>query len=135
MKPPLGNNRFDLIVSSFVLSYVEDVRSMAIEIDRIALKGCDFFLSDMHPETQARLNWKRSFKSSNGKIELDSVRHTLANIVETFGSLGWELLETIEPEFGHPEREMFVAAGHLDYFLEANGFPAIYLLHLKKSNL
>jgi ubiquinone/menaquinone biosynthesis C-methylase UbiE len=129
---PFSVNTFDLIISSFVLSYVEDVHRMAKEIDRTAQNGCDFFLSDMHPETQHTLNWKRSFQSSRGKIKLDSARHGLADIVATFCSFGWNVRAMIEPEFGPPEREIFVAAGRLDYFIEANGFPAIYILHLRK---
>jgi ubiquinone/menaquinone biosynthesis C-methylase UbiE len=129
---PFADHSFDLILSSFVLSYIEDVRRLAVEIDRIARNGCDLFLSDMHPETQVRLAWKRSFRSSEGKIELDSVTHNLPNIVEIFDSLGWRLCATIEPGFSTPEREVFVTAGRLDNFLEAVGLPAIYLLHLQK---
>jgi ubiquinone/menaquinone biosynthesis C-methylase UbiE len=129
---PFADRSFDLILSSFVLSYIEDVRRLAVEIDRIALNGCDLFLSDMHPETQVRLAWKRSFRSSQGKIELASVRHSLPNVVEIFDSLGWRLCATIEADFSTPEREVFVAAGRLNNFLEAVGLPAIYILHLQK---
>jgi ubiquinone/menaquinone biosynthesis C-methylase UbiE len=129
---PFADRSFDLILSSFVLSYIEDVRRLAVEIDRIASNGCDLFLSDMHPETQVRLAWKRSFRSSEGKIELDSVRHSLPNIVEIFDHLGWRLCTTIEADFGTPEREVFVTAGRLDNFLEAVSLPAIYVLHLRK---
>jgi hypothetical protein len=129
---PFADRSFNLILSSFVLSYIEDIRRLAVEIDRIASNGCDLFLSDMHPETQARLAWRRPFRSDQGKIELDSVRHSLTNIVEVFDPLGWRLCATIEAEFDIPEREVFVTAGRLDNFLEAVGLPAIYVLHLQK---
>jgi malonyl-CoA O-methyltransferase len=129
---PFAQNSFDLVLSSFVLSYIDDLSDVAAEIDLVSISGCDLFLSDMHPETQRRLRWKRSFRSDQGKIELYSALHSLSDIVDAFCSLGRKLYATVEPEFGETEREVFAAAGHLDYFLEANGFPAIYLLHLRK---
>jgi ubiquinone/menaquinone biosynthesis C-methylase UbiE len=129
---PFAGNSFDLVLSSFVLSYVEDMHGVAMEIDRIARNGCDLFVSDMHPETQDRLGWKRTFHNRQREIELETVRHDLREIVAIFNSLGWELCAAIEPEFGTPEREVFAAAGRLDRCNEAEGHPAIYLLHLQK---
>jgi cytosine/adenosine deaminase-related metal-dependent hydrolase/SAM-dependent methyltransferase len=129
---PFPEHSFDLILSSFVLSYIDDIERMAAETDRIARDGCDLFLSDMHPETQNQLGWKREFPSSQGQIGFDTVRHNLRDIVTTFTHLGWETCAVIEAEFGTPERGVFEAAGRLDRFIEADGYPAIYILHLRK---
>jgi cytosine/adenosine deaminase-related metal-dependent hydrolase/2-polyprenyl-3-methyl-5-hydroxy-6-metoxy-1,4-benzoquinol methylase len=129
----LPRQSFDLILSSFVLSYIDDLERMAAEIDRIARDGCDLFLSDMHPETQYQLGWKRTFTSREGRISFEAVRHSLRGILAVFTSLGWKTCAALEPEFGAPERGVFESAGRLDRFLEADGFPAIYILHLRKA--
>ena len=129
---PFPERSFDLILSSFVLSYIDDMERMAAEIDRIARDECDLFLSDMHPETQYQLGWKRAFPSSQGEIRFESVRHNLRNVLTGFTDLGWETCAAVEAEFGTPEREVFEAAERLDRFIEADGYPAIYILHLRK---
>ena len=100
--------------------------------DRIARDGCDLFLSDMHPETQYQLGWKRAFTGREGQISFETVRHSLRRVLAIFTGLGWETCAAIEAEFGAPERGVFEAAGRLDRLLEADGLPAIYILHLRK---
>ncbi|HTA78435.1 MAG TPA: amidohydrolase family protein [Terracidiphilus sp.] len=130
---PFVDRTFDLMLSSFVLSYA-GLESFAREMTRIARAGCDLFLSDMHPETQRRLGWKRVVHNGDEAIELQTVGRSLQEIIRLFASLGWELCVAIEPEFGDPERELFVEAQRLKRFHEAEGLPAIYLLHLRKSD-
>jgi ubiquinone/menaquinone biosynthesis C-methylase UbiE len=129
---PFPEQNFDLILSSFVLSYIDDIERMAAEVDRIARDGCHLFLSDMHPETQDQLGWKRAFTGREGQICFETVRHSVHQILAIFTSLGWETCAAIEADFGAPERGAFEAAGRLDRLLEADGFPAIYVLHLRK---
>jgi len=105
---------------------------LAAETDRIARNGCHLFLSDMHPETQECLGWRRTFRKDQNEIELKTVTHGLRKIAAIFDSLGWELCSAIEPEFGTPEREIFASTGRLHRFHEAHDHPAIYLLHLQK---
>jgi SAM-dependent methyltransferase len=127
-----ADRSFDLILSSFVVSYLDDLDSLAEELTRIARDGCDLILSDMHPHTQERLGWKRSFRDSQGEIALDTVRHRPEGIVAALALRGWELVAAIEAEFGAPEREVFVAAGRLESFEAAAGHPAIFILQLRK---
>lgn len=129
---PFADESFDLILSSFVLSYVEDVRRLAAETFRIARNGCDLFLTDMHPETQNSLGWKRSFRDGNHEVALESVTRSLEEIVATFTFLGWDLLTAIEPKFGSSEQQVFVAAGRLKWFSEATDHPAISILQFRK---
>lgn len=129
---PFTDESLDLILSSFVLGYVDDVSRLAAETFRIARKGCDLFLTDMHPETQNRLGWKRSFRDGNHEVALESVTRSLEEIVATFSFLGWDLLTAIEPKFGASEKQVFVAAGRLKWFSEAADHPAISILHFRK---
>ena len=128
----LEQNSFDLILSSFVLSYIDDLRRAAAEMSRIARGGCDLFLSDMHPETQHRLEWKRSFRDMDTRVALDPFRRGVSEVLAIFRSLEWEVRAAIEPQFGPPEQATFEAAGRIGRFLEAASYPAIYILHLHK---
>jgi cytosine/adenosine deaminase-related metal-dependent hydrolase/23S rRNA U2552 (ribose-2'-O)-methylase RlmE/FtsJ len=130
---PFPDRSFDLILSSFVLSYLDDLDSLAEELTRIARSGCDLILSDMHPHTQQWLGWKRSFRDDHGEIALDTVSHHPEEIVLALAPRGWELVAAIQPEFGAPEREVFSAAGRLDNFQKAVGLPAILILQFRKT--
>ena len=88
----------------------------------------------MHPETQCQLGWKRTFQDGQQAVELETVSHRIRDVIGVFASLGWKLYAALETEFGNPEREVFEAAGRLSRFNEADGWPAIYLLHLRKSD-
>jgi ubiquinone/menaquinone biosynthesis C-methylase UbiE len=129
---PFSDLSFDLILSSFVLSYVGDLSRCAAELNRIAQPGCDLFLSDMHPETQQSLGWERSFVHGSHKIELSVGGYRLTEIVEAFTRAGWILCAALDPEFGLVEQQLFEAAGRADSFHAAMGHPAIYVFHLKK---
>jgi cytosine/adenosine deaminase-related metal-dependent hydrolase/SAM-dependent methyltransferase len=129
---PFPDRSFDLLLSSFVVSYIGDIARMATELDRIARRGCDLFLSDMHPETQDRLGWQRTFRCRTGEVGFEAFHHDLDEIRTIFQDLGWEIRAALQAEFNAPEREIFDAAGRLDRFHEAEGHPAIYILHLRK---
>ena len=131
---PFPDRSVDLILSSFVLSYFDKLESLADEFTRIARDGCDLVLTDMHPETQAQLGWKRSFTSPHGEIEISTTRHPLEDLIAIFLRREWELVAFIEPEFGAPEQQVFASTGRLNRFNEAAGHPAIYLAHLRKND-
>ncbi len=128
---PFAAQSFDLILSSFVLSYA-DLRKFAAETSRVARVGCDLFVTDMHPDTQQALGWKRSFAGENGEIVLDAQRHDLTEILRVFEEFGWTVCVALEPGFGEVERAVFDRVGRLRRFDEAAGYPAIYIVHLWK---
>lgn len=107
----LPDRSIDLILASFVLSHVETLRRAAVELTRIARPGCDLFVSDMHPDTQRRLGWKRAFRDGSGVIEFESFPRAATRIAALFDELGWDLSVAVEAEFGSPERPIFQAAG------------------------
>lgn len=130
----LPGRSVDLILSSFVLSHIGDLRRAAAEFTRIARPGCDLFVSDMHPGTQHRLGWKRTFRDGSGVVEFESFPRDPNRIAALFGELGWDLSVAVEAEFGPLEEPIFRAANRLTSFREAQGHPAIYLLHLRKDD-
>jgi ubiquinone/menaquinone biosynthesis C-methylase UbiE len=47
---PVNDTSCDMVLSSFVVSYLADLEAFAREIDRVARPGATIFLADMHPE-------------------------------------------------------------------------------------
>jgi cytosine/adenosine deaminase-related metal-dependent hydrolase/ubiquinone/menaquinone biosynthesis C-methylase UbiE len=129
---PVTDSAFDLLLASFVLSYVADLHSVARELARAARSGADLFVSDMHLETAAKLGWNRSFRKGEAEVRLPAATRGIAEIVEAFAEAGMEAQAILEVPFGEPERNLFVARRKLERYVEAETLPAIYILHLSK---
>src|SRR5260370_27560197 len=94
---PVQNATGALILASFVLSYLDSVDIFARELHRVARPGATIFLTDMHPDTAAACNWKRSFKANDIEENIQVRTHSLQEITDAFQSSGFELLTRIEP--------------------------------------
>jgi len=129
---PFSCESFDLILSSFVFSYIDDLSRCANELHRVARPGCDLFLTDMHPETMRTLGWKRSFAVGRQTVDLDANCFALHEIVTAFEQAGWTLRASLGPEFGVPERMLFESSGRLQNYHAAQGHPAIYILQFHR---
>jgi cytosine/adenosine deaminase-related metal-dependent hydrolase/ubiquinone/menaquinone biosynthesis C-methylase UbiE len=126
---PVRDATADLVLSSFVVSYLDDVDGFAQEIDRVARPGAMIFLTDMHPETEASLQWKRGWRSGT---QVDGRGWTLSRIIQAFETLGFTQVSLTEPAFGIPEQQIFMECGREDLYESAAGLPAIYVLQLRK---
>ncbi|QNI33759.1 methyltransferase domain-containing protein [Alloacidobacterium dinghuense] len=129
---PFKDSTMDVMLASFVLSYEDDLGKAAAEFARVARPGCDVFISDMHPETATSLCWKRSFHIGESELELPAKCWALSEILNVFKAAGFSERAVIEPAFGSPEKDLFASHNRLERFAEAEGLPAIYLLHLTK---
>jgi cytosine/adenosine deaminase-related metal-dependent hydrolase len=129
---PVQNSTADLILSSFVLSYIENVEAFARELHRVARPGATVYLSDVHPETSISCNWKRSFKVNGTEEHLHTMGHSLQQITDIFQICGFELLGRIEPSFGPQEKTAFVQNGRLESYESCANLSAIYILQLRK---
>jgi cytosine/adenosine deaminase-related metal-dependent hydrolase/ubiquinone/menaquinone biosynthesis C-methylase UbiE len=130
---PISSQSKDLILASFVISYLPDLDAFAAECKRVCRADGNLFLTDMHPATAQRCSWKRSFKSGDTSVELESQSCSLPAILACFEAHGFTLSALIEPAFGAPEQRLL----HLNNKTEAvdatEHLPPIYLLHLKNS--
>src|SRR5579864_3089474 len=124
----------DLVLGSFVLSYVDDARAL-ISTGRAALReNASFFLSDVHPETSRLLGWKRGVRGESGFEIIQTVERSVESVISLCVEAGLRLVARLEPAFGEPERESFVAAGKIAEFERASGYPAIYILEFRPAN-
>jgi cytosine/adenosine deaminase-related metal-dependent hydrolase/ubiquinone/menaquinone biosynthesis C-methylase UbiE len=131
---PVQNATADLILASFVLSYLESVDTVARELHRVARPGANIFLTDMHPDTAVSCNWKRSFKANDMEENIQARTHSLQQIIDAFQSCGFELLTLIEPSFGSHEKTTFEQNGKLESYEASANLPAIYILQLRKQS-
>ncbi len=129
---PVASGSADLVLVSFVLSYVDDLMRCAAELARVTRENGDVFLSDMHPDTSAALGWERSFGTGEQKHVLRDRRWSLAEIMDAFAACGFALVACLEPSFGEMERELFRVRGKDELWQEAAAMPAIYLLHFRR---
>ena len=129
---PISDNRIDLVVSSFVISYLENLKDFAKELHRITRPGAHVFLTDMHPDTAISCNWTRSFTHDGSTEKLRVYGHSLQTIVNTFKAYGFELLANIQPAFDLEERKIFEENGRLAFYEESADLPAVYILQLQK---
>jgi cytosine/adenosine deaminase-related metal-dependent hydrolase/ubiquinone/menaquinone biosynthesis C-methylase UbiE len=131
---PIQSATADLILASFVLSYLESVDTFACELHRVARSGANIFITDMHPDTATSCNWKRSFKANDMEENIQARTHSLKQITEVFQACGFELLTLIEPGFDSHEKTTFEENGKLESYDSSANLPAIYILQLRKQS-
>jgi ubiquinone/menaquinone biosynthesis C-methylase UbiE/cytosine/adenosine deaminase-related metal-dependent hydrolase len=129
---PLQPNTFELVLASFVLSYLDNIEEFARELYRVTRPGATVFVTDMHPDTAISCNWKRAFKVNGTEEQLKATTHLLHEIVQTFHVCGFELLAGVEPSFDSAEKQIFEQNGKLSSYDTSAGLPAIYILQLRK---
>jgi len=128
---PLPSHSADLLLASFVSSYLDDLPQFAAEVRRIARNGAQIYLSDLHPATASACNWKRGFKIAGVEMEFATRQRSVNEVISCFEALGFEPVLRLEPPFEAPEQEIFQLAGKMPAFHAAAGRPAIYILQLK----
>jgi len=129
---PVDDSSTDLVLASFVLSYLPDLDAFANECVRILRPGGHILLSDMHPVTAARRNWIRCFHREGKRIELSARPLSITAIATAFCSRGLKLLTLSEPSFAEPERSLFEDANRAEEFRALQADPAIYLMKFGK---
>jgi cytosine/adenosine deaminase-related metal-dependent hydrolase/ubiquinone/menaquinone biosynthesis C-methylase UbiE len=121
----------DLVLGSFLLSYVEDAQRLLANA-RVALReNAPLFLTDVHPETILTLGWKRGVRDESGFQTIRTVERSIDSVISLCDEAGLRLAARLEPDFGEAERAMFAAAGKAAEFERAVSYPAIYILELR----
>jgi cytosine/adenosine deaminase-related metal-dependent hydrolase/2-polyprenyl-3-methyl-5-hydroxy-6-metoxy-1,4-benzoquinol methylase len=128
---PLPRASADLILCSFVTSYLQDLDAFAAQARRLLRREGSIFLADLHPHTSATLGWRRGFHANGSFISIATHSRSLNQVLRSFETLGMHANAVLEPHFGDPERDLFKCAGKMDAFDAASGFPAIYILQLR----
>jgi malonyl-CoA O-methyltransferase len=128
---PYRSGVADLVVSSFAVGYIDDLRGFADELARVARPGSEVFISDFHPSNHSR-GWRRSFRSGEEILEIRSYARPVAQICEAFGTHGLRLEARIEACFDEPEKALFVRSGKGRFFETARSEPAIFVCRFRR---
>jgi cytosine/adenosine deaminase-related metal-dependent hydrolase/SAM-dependent methyltransferase len=121
----------DLVLCNFVLSYIEDAGAFLAKVRKMVRTGGSVFITDVHPETSSRLNWRRGVKVEDEFREIQTFPRSLEAVVALCESANFCVNVCLEPRFGEAEHDIFCAAGKQDYFEEIKQHPAIYILQLR----
>ncbi|QHS51755.1 methyltransferase domain-containing protein [Edaphobacter sp. 12200R-103] len=128
---PLLSASIDLALCSFALSYISDLESLASQFRRILREDGDLLITDLHPDTAMTLGWQRSFRSSEISFHLQFEPRLIEAILHAFDQQDFQTVGLYQPSFGEPEYSIFASQGKQASYNEANGQPAIYILHLR----
>jgi cytosine/adenosine deaminase-related metal-dependent hydrolase/SAM-dependent methyltransferase len=127
---PIASMSADVVLASFVASYIADLPRFAAELRRVVRGDGGVYISDLHPATSVACKWQRGFRSAEKHVGLTTCLHRLRTVISCFEAAGFEAVCLLEPPFGLAELETFRSAGKLESFYAAAGLPAIYILQL-----
>lgn len=122
----------DLILCSFLASYISDLDLFAREIRRIARPCADIFLTDLHPATEAALGWRRGFRMDGAHVDFATFRWSLEQLRASFERAGLRPVAILEPRFGEPEFAVLERAGKLAASGALQNVPAIYIIQFRQ---
>jgi cytosine/adenosine deaminase-related metal-dependent hydrolase/ubiquinone/menaquinone biosynthesis C-methylase UbiE len=120
----------DLILCSFVSSYIQDFAEFANLLYKLLRPGGAIFLTDIHAETMAELGWRRGFKVDEVSFEIETYDRSPQEILSIVEKSGFHIDAFVQPKFGEPELALFDKAGKSKEWEKASQFPAIYILGL-----
>ena len=127
---PFPRSSADLILCSFLPSYLQDLAKFAEQVRRLLRPGGVIFITDLHPATTAKLGWRRGFHVDGSFIDIATYSRPIQQILSPLENLGIQADAVLEPQFGDPEFHLFQRAGKTEAFHAAAGHPAIYILQL-----
>jgi cytosine/adenosine deaminase-related metal-dependent hydrolase/ubiquinone/menaquinone biosynthesis C-methylase UbiE len=128
---PLPRASADLVLCSFMTSYLQDLDAFAQQARRVLRRDGSVFLTDLHPDTSAALGWRRGFHANGSFVSIATHSRSVKQVLRSFETFGMQANIVLEPHFGDPERDLFKRAGKMDSFDAASGLPAIYILQLR----
>jgi ubiquinone/menaquinone biosynthesis C-methylase UbiE len=124
----LEANSAGVILATFVLSYVDDASHLVESASRALRPGGSIFITDIHPETAAALNWRRGIHGEREFHEIRTYPRTIEEIISMCEKTNLHAALVLEPRFGNEERLIFEKNGKQEYFDQIKSFPAIYIL-------
>jgi len=130
---PFRAEVFDLVICSFALGHIRDLRAVARELARVTEPGGDVFISDLHPEAYAR-GWRVGFRDGDAAVEIEMLPRAAKEIGQALDANGFECLAHQPLCLGDPEKPIFARAGKTHLFPEACLVPAVLLCHFRRRN-
>lgn len=132
LKLPLKDAAFDLAICSFALEHIGKFSELARECWRVLGEPANLYISELHPAAYGA-GWRTGFRDEQGALQIETMSHSLSEIVTEFECVGFELARALECFIGEPERPLFAQAGKESYFDNARVLPAVMILHFRRA--
>lgn len=129
---PFAHAVFDLVVCSFALGHIADLRSVAREVGRVAAAGADVFVSDLHPRAYGQ-GWQAGFRDRRGAVEITTWPRSAQEVLAPWVSAGFDCAQLVDCRFSEPERQVFTQAGKTRAFEDFCQVPAVLICHFQRS--
>ncbi|MGA2984370.1 MAG: class I SAM-dependent methyltransferase [Terriglobia bacterium] len=129
---PFANAIFDLVVCSFAVGHIPDLRSVAHEVGRVATPRADIYVSDLHPLAYGQ-GWQTGFHDSRGAVEIATWPRSSQEFLAPWASAGFDCTQLVECRFGEPERQVFTQSGKTRLFDDFCQVPAVLICHFQRS--
>jgi len=127
---PIADNSADLVLASFLLSYVEHLGRFAAEAARILRSGATLIVSDVHPGARS-YGWRRTFRAGSDLFEVATYPYTVGALISALEIAGLTIEKLIEASFGETEQRIFYANGMADRLRRVESLPVAYWAQLR----
>ena len=132
LRLPVGGGAADIVLGSFLVGYVSDLRALFAELVRVARPGGRVLLSELHPEA-VRSGWRRTFRAAGQLYEPQYAAHSIDGVQDAANLTdALELVAMSDHCFEEPERAVFENAGKTN-FDKLQGTPALWIGHWRVS--
>jgi ubiquinone/menaquinone biosynthesis C-methylase UbiE len=125
---PFANSVFDLVVCSFAVGHIPDLRSVAREAGRVAAAVSDVYVSDLHPLAYGQ-GWQTGFRDRRGAVEIATWPRAVQEFLAPWVTAGFDCAQLVECRFGEPERRVFAQAGKGHLFEKCCAVPSVLVCH------
>jgi ubiquinone/menaquinone biosynthesis C-methylase UbiE len=131
---PFAAASFDFAICSLALSHVRDLRAVSRELAMTLKPGADLFVSDLHPEADAR-GWRTGFRDGTTAFRIKTIPHSVAEILESFRPAGFDCCDLRAARLGKPEEPIFIHAHKEHLFQSACEVPALLICRFRRNRL
>jgi ubiquinone/menaquinone biosynthesis C-methylase UbiE len=125
---PFAHAVFDLVVCSFAVGHIPDLRSMAREVGRVTTASADVYVTDLHPLAYGQ-GWHTGFRDNGEAVEIATWPRSTREFLAPWLSAGFDYAQSVECRFSEPERQVFAQAGKGDLFEKYRTVPAVLVCH------
>jgi len=126
------NNSCDLIISTLVIGYIDNLDYAFAEWNRVLKRGGNIIITDFHP-VSIQNGAKRSFNHMGRSIAIRNYLHTLSKIRLIAKQLEWLEIEFIERKVDEHVRFFYEKLNALHIYQDSYGTPLVYGIKFSKS--
>ena len=128
---PFADAIFDVVVCSFAVAQINDLRRVAREVARVATLEADVFVTDLHPDAYAQ-GWQTGFRDDRGAVEIATFCRSTQEFLAAWTSAGFDCAQMVECRFGERDRAALSQAGKATQFEALSGVPAVLICHFQR---